>query len=226
MGNGLDSVSTKVYGIDNKTAVNARLNGTGTKVTTDVQGMGNTTTVNVNQYFNTRSNSIHTQSPRAAGPNKAGSPAPTTPPSSTQPNQPQPVKKAPPANKAPEQPRISIREVEQRAKQLADASNHIGTDEEAFYNSVTTLPGGENQNSVGPSDTKTMDKRVFLSKDNLIALDKYLKTHQLAVQALPFQKAGGIRSYVNSEFDVTDRTDFYNNKMRELVNLLDQYGIK
>jgi len=232
MGNVLkaDSVSTKVYGIDNKTGVNVNSNGTGTKVATDVQGIGNTTVININNHYSTQRGHTQAQPHKNVGPSQgagSGQPNATTPPKVKQPAaQPQPTKNGtPPANRAPEQPRISIREVEQRAHQLADASNHVGTDEEAFYNSVTTVPGGENQNSVGSSDTKTMDKRVFLSKDNLISVDKYLKTHQLAKNA-PFSQAGGIRSYVNAEFDTTDRTDFYNNKMRELVNLLDQYGIK
>lgn len=230
---GTDSISTKVFGYANKTDVNVKNSDKNEKVSTEVVGEGNTTTITINNY-----DSAKAAGQRSAknGVGHAPKTAPTAPHESpkksqtptTQPHEPTKKSQTPPATtpQKPTEPKMSVREIEQRAKQLADASNGIGTEEEKFYNSVTTVPGGETESSSKAGDVKTMDKRVFLSKDNLVALDKYLKTHQLADVHRPLSQAGGIRSYVNAEFDVKDRNDFYNNKMRELVNLLDEYKIK
>lgn len=207
-----DSVSTKVYGQGNKTAISVQ--GEGKKVTTEVAGSNNETIVNVYNSF--------------GGSKVAKAAAPASKQKTEQPKKqtaPDDKKKITPGE--PKEPRMSIRETEQRAKQLIEASYNgntwgLGTDEESFYNAVTTVPGGEDAKSRRVGDPATMDKRVFLSKDNLIALDKYLKTNGSSSMG----GSKGLRYYINEEFTISDRSDFHNNKMRELVNLLDQYGIK
>lgn len=221
-------VDTKVEGDLNTTVVQV----TGQQpnsVHTEVRGTGNATSVTVNNY-----NSYGSSAGQVAHGANAASPHKTRPAQSPtpQPAQKTEPKKAPEAKPVEKQhatePPMSARETAQRAEQLAKAANNdgmwMGTNEEEFYNAVTTVPGGETTESVNPNNTKTMDQRVFLSKENLVKLDKYLKTHQLASTSM--SSAGGIRSYINAEFDITDRNDFYNNKMRELTNLLDKYGIK
>lgn len=216
-------IETKVEGDLNTTAVQA----TGPQpnsIHTEVKGAGNTTIVTVNNYNKTYGSSSGTSTGKTSESHKTQQKQAESP-KKTEPKKTPETK--PEAKPAPTQAPISARETEQRAKQLAHASNGPGTRKEEFYNALTTVPGGETTTSSSTGDTRTMDQRVFLSKDNLVKIDKYLKTHQLATYASPMAKAGGIRNYIMSEnFNIKDRNDFYNNKMRELVNLLDKYGIK
>lgn len=195
-------VDTKVQGEQNTTKVS--VNGKSADVKTDVNGNGNTTIINVNQY-GTRGASGTTKKPTStANPPKAEPAKPEAKP------------------KSKSEPPMSARETEQRAEQLKEAAKGMGTDEEAFYNAVTTVPGGENGTTRQTNDLGSMDKRVFLSKENLIKLDKYLKDTNPQRNG----KTYGLRYYILDEFNVKNRDDFYDSKMRELLNLLKEYGIK
>ena len=216
-------VDTKVEGDLNATAVQA--NGVSGSIHTDVKGTGNMTIVTVNNNYN----SVHSTSAGTPAKKTTTTDKPQKKPKNSPTEKKEEPKKSPetkPADKpaSEQQAPISARETAQRAEQLAKASNDTGTKEEEFYNAVTTVPGGETAESVKTNNTQTMDQRVFLSKENMTKLDKYLKTHQLVSTSM--SAAGGIRSYIQAEFDIKDRNDFYNNKMRELTNLLDKYGIK